>query len=234
VVIAEITVRHDHGSRLDGLVENLALAHAARRDRPGFGHLVEDRKVQVQAHGPSRTGRGRPSHARHCAQQRAIDGGQGGQSLPRPRVAPLALAQGLLGQAAHHLIQHLGSKLMLRGRKGRWGNGSRTDLAHLDAMTGVAEGAQAGHHRVEHREKEGAKIILRKEGATLVSLRRGERPGRQERQHLLAKAVQELPVVQLILGNGGALGHAASRPEVRKKYKLQLCDDQATNERQDP
>ncbi len=176
--------------------------------------------MQVQPHGVGGPRRGRPSHARHRTQQRAIHRGQGRQSLADPRVAPLTPAQGLLSEAAHHLIQHLRTEEMLRfGKRGR-GKGRRADLAHLAATTGMAEGAQTLDHRIEHGKKEGAKIILGKEGAELVRLRRSARTGRQERQHFPAKAIQQLPVVQLLFGNRGALGHC--QEQTRSTAKVQV------------
>ena len=53
VVIAEIAVAHHHGPRLDTLAENLPLAGAVGRNRPSLGHLIEHRKLQVQAPGPA-------------------------------------------------------------------------------------------------------------------------------------------------------------------------------------
>ena len=92
-------------------------------------------------------------------------------------------------------------------------------------MAGVAERAHARRHGVVHGEEIRAKIILRKQSAALVLLGYGGRACLQQRQHFLAKALQQLPVLELSFADRFAFaGHAASKPEVPQKYKLQSGD----------
>src|SRR6267142_6636847 len=113
---------------------------------------------------------------------------------------------------------------MLPLRKRRPRNRRRTDIAHLLAMAQMAKGPQAGDHRVEHRKKVAAKIILSEKSTSSVLLAGRAHFGLQQGQDALAELLQEIPVSQLVFPNRlTLLAHGASRPQGVNSYKLQSC-----------
>src|SRR6266516_5245467 len=180
--------------------------------------------MQMQPNSRSRPTRRSPRHAWHCSQDRAIHRRQRGQRLAHAHVPTLAVTLVLPGQLAHDLLQNLRLEHMLCLRKYRRRNRGRTDRAHFLRMAEMTERAQTGHHRVEHRKKKTAKIILSQEGAPTVLFARRTGFVFEQGQHPLAKLVQEIPVSQLVFSNLlTLLAHPASTPEGVLSYKLQLC-----------